>query len=209
MSETRRQLLQLVQDGKITADQAVALLSALEPDEARESSADEPSPSEALVGELIHPTALPPEIDRFRRFWQIPFFIALGFLVLTGLGLRSIYQASAGAITFWFVCLWSLFILAFVLTMLAFLSRRAAWIHVRIKEKTGRHIAISLPLPLGLAGWGLNIARGFTANTQRDKLDTAAAFLAAARANLQEPGADPLIVRIDDDDGDQVEVYIG
>lgn len=98
---------------------------------------------------------------------------------------------------------------AFLATLLAFFSRRAAWLHVRVKEKEGRRIAISLPLPLGLAGWGIRAARGFVDEKTRGQLNMAEAFLAAARDELKQPGSGPMTIHVDDDDGDQVQVYIG
>ena len=89
------------------------------------------------------------------------------------------------------------------------MSRRATWVHLRVDERQGRSIAISLPLPLGLAGWGVNIARGFVKADQRQNLDMVADFIEAAQQNLQAPGSDPLMINIDDDDGDRVQVYIG
>jgi len=203
--EARNQILQMVQDGVVTAEQAQELLQALG------SSSDNPSPDEpspVLIGEVVQPEP-PPDMDRFRRFWQYPFFIALSALLLAGLGLRSLYQSSEGTVTFWFFCLLNVFILLFVLTALAFMSRRSAWLHVRVKEKRGRRIAISLPLPMGLARWGINIARGFVPNKDQANLDVASEFLQAAQDDLRSSGAEPLMINVDDEDGDQVQVFIG
>ncbi|MCP4428997.1 MAG: hypothetical protein GY803_31315 [Chloroflexi bacterium] len=202
--EARNQVLQMLQDGKLTAEQAQELLQALESPSTSQS--DEPTP--VLTGEVIQPEE-PPDMDRFRRFWQYPFFIALLVLLLVGLGLRSLYQSSEGAITLWFVCVLSVFVLLTLLTVLVFMSRRSAWLHVRVKEKDGRKIAISLPLPMGLAQWGINIARGFMPNEKQANLDVASEFLKTARADLKSPGSDPLMINVDDEDGDQVQVFIG
>jgi hypothetical protein len=204
MSETRRQILQLLQEGKLTSEQAMQLMQALDSADSVEDEDDE----EVLTGEVIQPVDVP-NMERFRRFWQVPFFIALAALILSALGLRSLYRSTEGAITFWFVCVWSIFILMLILTTLAYFSRRAAWLHVRVNEKQGRSIAISLPLPLGLASWALNIARGFVGEEQRQGLDVAADFLDAAQQNLNAPGSDPLMINVDDEDGDRVQVYIG
>ena len=198
--EARQQVLQMVQNGKLTAEQAQELLQALEPAAAE--------PETVLTGEVIPPDDTP-DMDRLRRFWQYPFFIALAVFVLIGLGLRSLYQSSAGAITFWFVCLLSLFILTFLLTMIAFMSRRSPWLHVRVKEKGGRKIAISLPLPLRLTQWGIQIARGFVPAKEQVNLEIAAEFLQSAQDDLKSAGANPLMIDVDDDDGDQVQVFIG
>lgn len=200
MSETRQQVLQMLQDGKLTAVQAQELLDALEP-----AVPEEP---EAIEGEIVEPIE-PPNMDRFRRFWQYPFFIMLAVLIGIGLGLRSMYQASEGALTFWFVCVLSLFILTFGLTALAFMSRSAPWVHVRVKEKDGHKIAISLPLPMGLAQWGIGIARNFVPEREQGNLDMAAEFIRSARHDLKGPDTEPLMINVDDEDGDQVQVFIG
>jgi hypothetical protein len=201
MSNARQQVLQMLQDGKLTAEEAQELLQALEPAAAE-------APQEAIEGEIVEPVE-PPDMDRFRRFWQYPFFISLAVLIGVGLGLRSMYQASEGAITFWFVCVLILFILTFILTALAFMSRSAPWVHVRVKEKSGRKIAISLPLPMGLAQWGINIARNFVPDAERGNLDMAAEFIRSARHDLKGPDTEPFMINVDDEDGDQVQVFIG
>lgn len=206
MSETRREILRLLQKGKLTSDQAMDLLQAMEPSPQQQ---DEGSDSdEALTGELIFPSS-PPDMDRFRRLWQYPFFIAVSAVLLTGLVLQSIYDSSGGTITFWFVCVWSIFVSMLVLAALAFLSRRGTWLHVRVSERRGKRIAISLPLPLGLASWALGIARGFVGDANRQKIDAASEFLNAARENLRASDADPLVINVNDGDGDQVQVFIG
>jgi hypothetical protein len=202
MSEARNQVLQMLQDGKLTAEQAQELLQALEP----ESTTDDTR--EAIQGEIVEPVE-PPDMDRFRRFWQYPFFISLAVLIAVGFGLRSMYQASEGAMTFWFFCVLSLFILTFILTALAFISRSAPWLHIRIKGKEGNKIAISLPLPMGLAQWGIGIARNFVPESEQANLDMAATFIRTARHNLNGPDVEPLMINVDDEDGDQVQVFIG
>lgn len=209
MSEARRQVLTMLQEGKITADQAANLLQALGDDEAAPLPAvfSEPE-SPPLEGDVMR-SAPPPDMDRYRRFWQIPFFITLTVMLLLGMWLRSLYQSSAGAITFGFVCVWSLFMFTFLLVALSFMSRSATWLHVRVREKNGRRVAISLPLPLRLATWGLSFARRFVPESEQDKLDMAAEFVNAARDNLKQAAAEPIMINVDDEDGDQVLVYIG
>jgi hypothetical protein len=80
---------------------------------------------------------------------------------------------------------------------------------VRVQEKQGRRIAISLPLPLQLASWGVGIARRHADESERYKLEMAASFLAEARQNWQNTAADPLVINVDDEDGDKIQVYIG
>lgn len=211
MKEERRQILQMLQDGTLTADQAMELLQAMDEEGVGEETAvtlaADPY-AEPLSGDILTPNE-PPNLDRYRQFWKIPFLICLAFLVLFGFWLRAIYLSAEGAITFGFICVWSFFMLAFLATLLAFFSRRAAWLHVRVQEKEGHRIAISLPLPLGLAGWGIKVAHGFVDEKTRGQLDMASAFLSAAKEELKQPGARPMTIDVDDDDGDKVQVYIG
>ncbi|MCP5095737.1 MAG: hypothetical protein GY943_09310 [Chloroflexi bacterium] len=209
MSETRKQLLQMLQDGKITADQAADLMAALEPEDALDSVNDVSDENEAVEGDVIMPRSPAPDMNRFRRFWQVPFFICLVFFTISGLWLRSIYQSSEGAISFAFVCVWSLFLLAFGLTALAFMSRRSAWLHVRVREKKGTRISVSLPLPLRLANWALTFAQGFVPESERAKIQMASEFVEAARESLKRTETEPIMINIDDDDGDRVQVFIG
>jgi hypothetical protein len=190
----------MLQDGKLTAVQAQELLEALDP------AAEEPQ--EAIEGEIVEPVE-PPDMDRFRRFWQYPFFIALAVLIGIGFGLRSLYQASEGAMTFGLFCVMSIFILTFALTALAFMSRSAPWLHVRVKERQGRKIAISLPLPMGLAQWGINIARYFVPASEQPNLDMAGEFVRSARHSMDGPDTEPLMINVDDEDGEQVQIFIG
>ena len=202
MSEERRRVLQMLQDGTISTEQAMELLEALDHDDDDELSA-------VIVSESVTTSEPPPDLNKYRRFWKIPFFISLAVLLLFGFWLRSIYQSTEGAITFGFICVWTLFMFAGFITLLAFLSRRSTWLHVRVKEKEGKRIAISLPLPLRMANWGIGIARGFVDDETRGHLTMASEFINAAQDTMREPGAEPLFINVDDDDGDHVQVFIG
>jgi hypothetical protein len=199
----REKILQMVSEGKLTAAEAMELLEAIG------DPAAEPEPSVPLTGAVFPAGEPSPDMQRLRRFWQIPFFIALAFLLLIGLWLRSVYQASEGAITFGFICLWSLFMFAFLATALTFMSRRSAWLHVRVREKSGKRINISLPLPTRLARWGINLARNFVPQEQQGQLEMAAGFLQATEGELGGAGVEPLMIHVDDEDGDQVQIYLG
>jgi len=207
MNEAERQILQMVEDGVITAEEADKLLAALGPDEQVSTVAGEPVITSLPYDEDRPEQPVPsPEPDRFRGILGIPLLIAAGSLVISGLGLFLLYQSAGDVATLGFLCVWSIFILALLATLLIFLARRAPWVHVRVQEKSGRRIAISLPLPLGIAGWGLGIARRYISEEQAIHLDTAATFIQAMR---DSPGKEPIVIDVDDGDGDKVQVYIG
>ena len=197
MSDERNRVLQMLENGTVTADEANKLLTALEADEEPKDFASDIRP------EARFSSAPPdsPDMERFRRFWQIPFFVTIGVLVLSGLGLSSAHNAASGRATFGVICMSGIFLLAMVTTVLAFASSTARWAHVRVQEKDGKRISISLPLPLALADWGLRIARNFVTGEEIMHLDTAASLIKAMREDPSIWDAGPLMVEVDDDDG--------
>src|SRR5512140_1733361 len=101
-SEERKKILQMVQDGKISAEQAASLMRALE-----EDAAEAPF-------EVLETGAMPgvegsaaPEFEevkrRARSFAMIPLWIGVFITVLSAWGIYSVQQ-SAG-VNFWFFCL--------------------------------------------------------------------------------------------------------
>src|SRR5512132_121426 len=103
-AEERKKILQMVQDGKISAEQAASLMRAL----------DEDADSEEVDVEVIKEEANPdhekddvPEFEeirsRARRFAMIPLWIGVFIAVLSAWGIYSVQQ-SAG-VNFWFFCL--------------------------------------------------------------------------------------------------------
>ena len=206
MSEAEDQILKMLEEGKITAEEANKLLAVLGPEQSIGTVAGDVVISGMPEYESSETQAEPPNYSRFRRFWRIPFIIAAGSLLLSGLGLAFMYQADERVATLGFLCIWSIFVLAFVATILVLLARRAPWLHVRVQERDGKRIAISLPLPLQIAHWVLGIARYFVPKEQALHLETAAAFVSAMQEN---PDQEPIIIDVDDDDGDKVEIYIG
>ena len=101
-SEEKRQILKMVEDGKISADEAMTLIKALEQD---------PAEAEMKVLEAA-PTSTSEKTDapefeevkqRARKFAMIPLWIGVALTVLfAGLMYWSIESSGFG---FWFYCL--------------------------------------------------------------------------------------------------------
>ncbi len=206
MSEAHDQILKMLEEGRITAEEADELLTAVGPQQRVGQVA-----GDAVITDLPQeaPPAGPTDAAgrrRYRGLWRIPFLIAAGSLLLSGLGLAFMYQANEGVATLGFLCIWSIFVLALLVTLLLLLARRAPWLHLRVQERDGRRLALSLPLPLGLAHWIIGIVRRVVPSEQAAHLETAGAFVSAMR---DDPNREPIIIDVDDDDGDKVEIYIG
>ncbi len=193
MDEERSRILQMVQDGAITPDEAARLLDALD-DTAPPAADHAPAPARA-PDEVIGPETPPP----FRRYWEVPFAVGLVLLGVAGLCIGS----APGLLLL--LCGWSAFVVAGVIALIGWWSRTATWVHVRIHEHDGDRFALSLPLPMGVAGWGLAVARRFVDDDTRANLDTAAGLLDMLRDSSTR---EPMTFEIDEADGDHILVYI-
>jgi hypothetical protein len=202
MEETQH-ILQMLEEGKITAQEASRLLEAIEPRGETHAAAQEAG-TLALAGSA----SASPEMQRFRRLSQIPFAIALTVLILSGWGTYALCSRTEGRITLGFVVVLIVLILAVLSTIVTFWMTQVPWLHVRIQQRQGRRIAFSFPLPLTLANWGLRIAYRFVDQNTVPHLDTAAELVKGMRGSLRTSGGEPIVVDVDDAD-DRVQVYIG
>jgi len=210
MSEAEEKILQMVQDGILSSAEAAKLLDTLAASQSEAGFADEVG--EPLIEpeqELITPQAqldqAQPDLDWFRSFWQIPFFVSLTIFLLSAWGTWVAWQASGTLATVvGMLCLTPLTVLALLAVLLSFWSQFAYWLHLRVREKDGTRIAISLPLPIVIIQLVLRFAGRFVGEHQAANLSTASELLTA----LGEQD-EPLYIAVDDDDGDQVQIYIG
>ncbi len=197
-------VLQQLQAGQLSAEEANVLLAAQEGGDPGAAAAEGEEP---VTGEVMLPHA-PPDMERLRRFWQVPFVIGLGSLVLSGLWMSASYGSPGFLGTLSFICGWSVFMLAVLTVGVAFWSRSARWVHLRVAEKDGHHFAISLPAPLGLLTWGVQVARPFVKGETAQQMEAAAAFIQAMQKEMEQPDSEPLFIDVNDE-GDQVQVYFG
>lgn len=199
-----RDVLEQLQAGTLSAEQANSLLAEAASDEADAGYA-EPAP----IDEVVMPDDMP-DMDHFRRFWQMPFFVAVGFLILSGMCMTATYGTAGFFNTLGFICGWSVFMVAVLAIVAVFWSRNARWMHIRVQEKAGKRINISLPVPLGLLEWGVKFAQPFVKGKTGEQLEMSAEFLKAMREEMSEPGAEPFVINVnDEEDGDQVLIYFG
>ncbi|MFZ5916300.1 MAG: SHOCT-like domain-containing protein [Chloroflexota bacterium] len=209
MTDERLQILQMIEENRITPQEGIKLLEALsgvapgapaaEVVPAAEGVAEVPPPVE---GESAAPLAPAPDLANLRRLWLIP--LALGGLLGTiGLVVTVLVQiASPGS--FALICGLMPILLGVGVVLLAFWSHRARWLHVRIRGE--QRISLSFPLPLRLTGWILRLARPYVPQLRETALDELILSLDEGLAS----GAGGFYVDVQDDqDGEQVQVYIG
>ncbi|MCK4976036.1 MAG: hypothetical protein KAS36_03815 [Anaerolineales bacterium] len=229
----RRFILEMIQSGKISSTEGLNLLKALttadevqSPMEAgsseseipgetgidAEAAAPDPSPQshqdEPLTGEVLEPVnaTLPPGVEKWRRWWRMLLWVGVTITILGGLLMYWAQQAYG--IGFWFICAWVPFLLGLALMVMAWQSRTARWIHIRVHQRPGewpQKIALSFPIPLRMTAWFLRVFGGRIPGLR----DTSVDELIVALGDSTSP-ENPLFIEVEDDeDGERVEIFIG
>jgi len=198
-AEERRKILQMVADGKISAEEAAALMRSLE--ESAEEEIEVIETESASGGERVSAPEFDQIRERARLFAWIPLGVGIILTILTSWWMFSIQQKAG--LNFWFFCMSMLFFLGVFLIALSGASR---WLYVNVDRSHQtdwpKNITLALPLPLGLAGWFL---KNFGSHLQWDHVDEILMAILAAKTT-----SEPLIVNVDEGDGgERVQVFIG
>mgnify|MGYP001606980496 FL=1 len=203
-SEERKKILQMVADGKISADEAATLIRAL--DESAEEEVQVFEAGSGMGGERSDASEFDQVRRRANRFSGAFLWIGIIFTVLSAWAMFGIQQ-NAGT-NFWFYCMSMPLFLGILFTVMGAGSRTSRWMYVNVdrshQEEWPRNITVALPLPLGLAGWFLKNFGSRIEGLKQTNVDEIVQAIAMAK-NITEP----LIVHVDDDDGDKVQVFIG
>jgi hypothetical protein len=213
----RQQILKMIADGKISAEQGLTLMQALgeEPEddetqpemvepESRVLMAEEPVFSHSdEPGEHKTDPEFDRKVNRFRSLWTIPLWLGVALTVAGAYWMFSSLQA--GGMGFWFYCSWLPFLLGVLVTAAAFSSRTSRWIYVNVKQKPGETPQrIVLAFPLSLVSWGINLAKHNIPERERSAAEE------VMRAVFESTkSTEPLMVDVNDKDGEHVQVYIG
>lgn len=204
-SDEQKQILKMVEDGKISADEAMTLINALEQEPAEdEIELIETEPSEG-GGRSVGPEFEAVKA-RAKKFAMIPLWIGVGITVLAAYWMFALVQnANYG---FWFACAWFPLLLGLLLVALSAGGMNSRWLYVNVDQQKGewpQHITLGFPIPLGIIGWFLRTFGGYIRGMDRANVDEIMKAISLAD-NLDEP----LIVNVDEgDDGERVQVYIG
>jgi hypothetical protein len=200
----------MVEDGKISAEQAASLMRALDEDTSSEGAEAGPEILEAgsVFGGAGSETPEFEEIKaRARNLAFIPLWIGIFITALSAWGIVSV-QRSAG-MNFWFFCLLVPLLLGILLIMLAAAGQNSKWLYVNVDRRHTRDwprtITFGIPLPLGLAAWFLRTFGHYIRGMENTNVDEIIQILDATGTS----GA-PLIVNAnDDEEGENVQIYIG
>ena len=207
-SEERRKILQMVQDGRISAEQASSLMRALEADtDNTEAEVEVPETGRGSGFEKNDAPEFEEVKSRARRFAMIPLWIGVFIAVMSAWGIYSVQQ-SAG-VNFWFFCLMVPLLLGVLLIALGAGGESSKWLYVNVDRRNAqdwpRNITLGFPLPLGLTAWFLRNFGQYIHGMEKTNVDEIIQILDATGKS----GAPLIINANDNEDGEQVQVYIG
>lgn len=214
--EERKKILEMVADGKITAEGAAGLMRVLDDDaEPNTNHADQSAEPEVEV--IQSPTGSgyestdAPEFDRIkeraRRFALIPLSIGIVVTVISAWAIYAIQQ-NVG-VNFWFYCMTLPLLVGVLLIALGAGSRTSRWIYVDVDRRDAkpgdgpRHITLGFPIPLGLVAWFFeNFGHNFS-GMSKGRVEGIIQMM-----NATKDSKEPLMINVDDDEA-HVQVYIG
>lgn len=207
-AEERKKILQMVEEGKISAEQAASLMRALETDAA--DAEIEVLQSEPASGSAGSETSAPEFEDvkaRARRFAMIPLWIGVLTAVLSAWGIYGIQQDVG--MNFWFYCLLFPLFLGILLIVIGAGGQSSRWLYVNVDRRHAqdgpRNITLGFPLPLSLTSWFLRVFGHNIQGLKRTNVDDIIQILDTTKKT-----GEPFIVNVnDDEDGEHVQVYIG
>lgn len=219
----REQVLKMIESSRITPEEGLHLMEALEQD----PTVDQAMAEEA---ESVSESRTEPEINQdsskaqtekssfetdprinqvkstVRRLWQVPLWIGIGISILSATGMYAIMRGPG--MNFWFYFLILPLLLGVTILAAAVGSRKAHWIFVNVQQKSGNkpaHIFLGFPLPLKLAAWFLRTFGNRIPSLNNTNVDEVIQVMETGFT-----GDEPLIVHVDEgNDGERVQVYIG
>jgi len=217
----RRLILEMIANGKITAEEGLRLIQALPPDEpedefeteAETESTATPSSSAAFTtaepqvsrAEETAASEGAPNHDRLRRWWTIPLWAGVSLVVASSL--LMFWAQRAAGFGFWFYCTWVPFLAGLAVVALAWSSRTSRWLHLQVQQKPGdwpEKFTLSFPLPLGLAAWFFRYFGRYIPGLKNTPLDDTILAL-----NNSVSADSPLIIEVNDDEsGEHVQIFI-
>jgi hypothetical protein len=198
MSEERRKILNMVGSGQISPEQGAALLSLVTASDGEETpQADENLSPPVAEARVVAENATPYPL------WVYPLGAGLVLLLVGAAVVTTMHQQLRLNVWTW-LCGWIPLFVGLLVVTLAAWARTAHWIHLRVRDH-GEHIALSFPLPLGLAAVAVRVARPFVPRLRDTAVDEA---ILALRDGLQ--GNEDITIDVrDDEEGESVQIDFG
>lgn len=197
MSEERRKILEMVENGQISAEEAAFLLQLVpepEPVDADPRQREQPFPEDAperKTGRV-----------RTRPYWLYPLAVGSIVMLVGGAVVATAYQQSRVSLWTW-LCGWMPLFLGLLVVTIAAWARTAHWVHLRVVDRDD-HIFLSFPLPLRFSAQVIHVTRRFIPQFRDTGIDEA---ILALRDGLND--GQPITIEIDhEEEGEHIEITI-
>ncbi|MFC2064785.1 hypothetical protein ACFLXB_06790 [Chloroflexota bacterium] len=210
-SDERSKILKMIQEGKISAEEGLNLMKAIDDQSGIDDTDLENDKNTFTAPEIMHqpPPAHDPEIsktmDKARGLWMIPFWIGVAITILGSWIMYSNMLPEPGFNGMFYCLGLPILILGVLIIMLGWSSKTSRWIFVSVDQAPGetpRRIRLGFPLPLGLASWFFRIFGSSINGIKGIPIDQVIDAL--------HESDDPLVINVDEgDNGEKVQVYIG
>ena len=212
VDQSERKILEMVEQGIISAEDGLRLIDAMGAGKNAQGNVNNVL-SEGVnvsIEDVLEPA---PRISdeelnrmkRLKRWWILTFGIGLLITTIGAVWMYSGYINRGFGWGFWLA--WIPFILGIFVVAVSFQTSRSVWLHVRIKQKPGEspsRISISLPLPISLAKWFMSVFGHKIPGLKDQPLGDLSQLL----DNISPE--EPFYIHVnDEDDGEEVEVFIG
>ncbi len=211
-SNERMEILEMVQNGTITAEEGLKLIEALGDSEQKEEEeylrAKHEMQDAAGSEEISFTPAAETDHDfgKWKSWWVIPFWIGVTITIFSG-GLMYLAWSKNG-IGVGFVAAWIPFLIGLGFLVLGWNSRTGPWLHLRVQQQPGEkpeRISFSFPIPVRFFAWSIRTFGGFVKNADLSGADQ---ILLALEDYSQ--GDAPLSIDVDEgENGEKVKIYIG
>lgn len=235
--EERRLILEMIESGRITPEQGLNLLQALE---SGESAAPNNLLEPAGIDELEEAPAQPAETPRLDDGFSLPhpgiqaappselpheetakippdfedwrrlawLPLGIGIVILVAGGLLMYQALSAQGVGFWFVCASLPFLIGLAAVIFGWRARTARWLHLRVYQKEGEWPrTIRISFPMPL-----RLAAWFLRRFRGriHGLDNTSLDEVLLALDDSTTPAQPLYIEVDEgEDGEKVQIYIG
>jgi len=202
--EERAHVLKMIAEGKITAEEGLQLLRALETSAREEAAPTAETADEARPAPQAELAAASHLRQQVHRFGYVFLWAGVGSAILSAWGMYTLLTAHH--LNFWFYCLLAPLLLGAGLIALAAFSQRAHWLIVDIHRPTQpTHLFFGFPVPLKVAAWSL---RTFSRHTPAAQPEDMANALEGLQSGLSAD--EPVMVHVSEgEDGERVQVYFG
>ena len=215
VDSVERKVMDMVEQGQISPEEGLRLINAMSHKEKVETPSADNEDNLSGLADIGLPNRerpagphIPEEemqrLKRLKQWWLLPSGIGLLITTLGAIWMYMGYSDHGFGFGFWLA--WLPFLLGIFIVAVSFRTSQSVWVHVRVSQEPGEkpeRISISLPLPIVLTKWFFSNFgdRVPGLNNQSD------GDFSEVLKNISPEN--PFYVHVNEDNGEEVEVFIG